>query len=113
MMLVTLAQTKARLRIDYDTDDADYTAMIHEASAMILNYLKSGADNFLDSAGSVITDSNDNPLYIPYSVQSATMLLVGYLDRGRDGDPDKAFSMGELPVAVTAQIYQLRDPALA
>jgi hypothetical protein len=33
------------------------------------------------------------------------------MDRGRSGDPDKAFSLGMLPVAVTAQIYSMRDPA--
>lgn len=113
MMLVTLAQVKARLRIDYTDDDADYTAMIHEASGMIINYLKAQASTFLDSMDEVITDSNGDPLYIPYPIQSATILLVGYMDRGRDGDPDKAFSLGELPVAVTAQLYQLRDPAIA
>ena len=66
-------------------------------------------DFFLDSAGDVIVDSNDEPVGIPYEVQCAVLILVGYLYRNRD--TNDGFDPGYLPAPVTALLYPLRDPA--
>lgn len=111
MMLVTLAQAKGHLRVDFNDEDNDIELKIKAASAAVLNYLKSGADSFLDSSGDVIEDSN-GPI-VPAEVQAATLQLVGYFWKYRDGTPAGAFQMGYLPPDVTALLYPLRDPALA
>lgn len=114
MMLVSLAETKQWLRIDYSDDDTRYTAMIQSATRTIMGFLKEeGYADFADSTGTLILDSDDVAIGVPSDVKAATMILVGYLDRGPDGDPDKAFTQGYLPPAVTAHIWHRRDPALA
>lgn len=113
MKLVTLAQVKTRLRIDSDDADADMEDMIEAASGAVLNYLKSGADYFLDTAGEVIVDTDGDPLGVPAVVQTATLVLVGYFTRYRDENPDGEYEMGYLPKPVMALLYPLRDPALA
>lgn len=112
VMLVSLAQAKDHLEWDNSDRDDFLTLKIHSASALVLNYMKNGADAFTDSAGEPIEDSNGNPLGIPYEVQAATLLMVGHLVKNRDGDPDKAYSHGMLPNDVTALIYVHRIPSL-
>lgn len=112
VMLVSLDQAKQHLRVDTSDDDGDIALKIHAASGAVLNYIKSGPDNFLDSSGEVIVDSSDNPIGIPFEVQAATLLLVGYFYKDRDGDPDKAYEMGYLPKPVTALLYPFRDPVI-
>lgn len=112
VMLVSLQQAKDHLRIDTSDGDNDLTLKIHAASGAVLNYIRSGADEFTDSAGDAIVDSNGNPLGIPYEVMAATLLMIGYLYKDRDADPDKAYQMGYLPPAVTALLYPHRDPIL-
>ena len=113
MMLVSLAQGKNHLRVDNDDEDNDLTLKIHAASAAVLNYLKSGANKFLDSNGEVEIDSNDDPVGVPYEVSAATLLMLGFLYKDRDENADGAFEPGYLPRPVTALLYPLRQPALA
>lgn len=113
MMLVTLEQARQHLRSDSVDDDLDLTEKIMGASNAVLNYLKSGADAFLDSSGEVITDSSGDPVGVPYAVRAATLLMVGYLYRYRDENESGEFERGYLPAPVTALLYPLRDPALA
>lgn len=110
MMLVTLDEALRQLNQPVDQDQ-EITLFIHAASGAVLNYLKSGADYFLDSAGLVITDSNDEPVGVPYEVKAAVLILVGYLYRNRD--TNDGFEPGYLPAPVTALLYPLRDPACA
>lgn len=110
MMLITLSDALNHLNHP-QAQNPEITIYIHAASAAVLNYLKSGADSFLDSAGEVITDSNDEPVGVPYEVRAAVMILVGYLFRNRD--TNDGFNAGYLPAPVTALLYPLRDPALA
>lgn len=110
-MLVTLAQAKEHLRIVHASDDADLIGKIHAASAAVLTYLKEGAASFLDSSGQVEVDSSGEPVGVPYNVQIATLIMVGYLNKDRDEDPAHAYEMGYLPKPVTALLYPLRDPA--
>lgn len=113
MMLVSLASAKNHLNMDHDSDDGLISLYIQAASAMVINYLKGGADAFLNSSGDVEMDSQDEPVGVPYEVQAATLLMVGHLYRDRDGDAEKAFEMGYLPKPVMALLYPLRDPALS
>lgn len=111
-MLVTLEQAKAHLRVDTDAGDGDLELKIKAASRAVLRYLKNGADPFTDSAGEPYEDTDGVALNIPEDVQDATLMMLGYLDRTRDSDPEKAFEMGCLPRPVMALLYPLRDPAL-
>ncbi|WP_447639575.1 head-tail connector protein [Pandoraea norimbergensis] len=111
MMLVTLEQVKAHLRIVHSSDDDDLTGKIHAASALVVQYLKEGAMEFLDSSGSVEIDSAGDPVGVPDDVQVATLIMVGYLNKDRDEDPDRAYEMGYLPKPVMAMLYRKRDPA--
>lgn len=110
MMLVTLEQVKAHLRIVHSSDDDDLTGKTHAASAAVLAYLKDGAV-FLDSSGQVEVDSSGDPIGVPYNVQIATLIMVGYFNKDRDEDTDRAYETGYLPKPVTALLYPLRDPA--
>lgn len=110
--LVTLEQASDHLRRDTTDDDNDLQLKISAASAAVLNYLKGGADDILDSDGQVPTDSDGEPI-APFEVKAATLLMVGYLYKDRDSDEDKAYEMGYLPKPVTALLYPLRKPALA
>jgi len=76
-MLVTVEQTAAHLRIDDYTDEAlDLNFKIQAASAIILDYLEMSIDDFGDS------DSDGRE--VPYSIQAATLLLIGDMHRYRD-----------------------------
>lgn len=112
VMLVSLTQAREHLRVDSTDEDNDLTLKIHAASGAVLNYIRNGADVFTDSAGDPILDSNDSPIGIPFEIQAATLLMLGYLYRDRDGDPDKAYEMGYLPRPVTALLYPYRVPSL-
>jgi hypothetical protein len=108
-MLITLAQARAHLRVDGDADANDLTLKIHAASAVVLNYLKSGVERLYDSAGFIPLDSAGDP-DVPYEVYAATCLMLGYLYKQRDESTD--FQMGFVPPAVTALLYPLRDPVV-
>ena len=108
MKLVTLIDAANHLRTD--NDDPMLDLYVEAASAAVLNYLKDGAEIFLDSAGVVPEDSNGDPVGVPYEVRAATLLQVGYLYKNRDTSED--YQMGYLPAAVTALLYPLRTPAL-
>lgn len=112
VMLVSLAQAKEHLRVDDADNDNDLILKIHAASAAVLNYIRNGADVFTDSSGEPIVDSNGNPIGIPYDVQAATLLMIGYLYRMRDNNEDGEFEMGYLPKPVTALLYVYRVPSL-
>jgi hypothetical protein len=112
VMLVTLAAAKDHLRIDNSDDDNDLTLKIHAASGAVLNYIRNGADEFTDSSGEPILDSNGVPVGIPFEIQAATLLLLGYLFKDRDGDPDKAFTHNYLPMGVISLLTFWRDPTL-
>jgi hypothetical protein len=113
MMLVTLDQGKSHLRVDFEDEDNDITLKIHAASGAVLNYLKSGANIFLDSNGDLEFDSNEEPVGVPFEVKAATLLMLGFLYKDRDENADGAFQQGYLPMPVTALLFPLRDPAIA
>lgn len=114
MMLVTLQQASDHLRRDTTADNTDLTLKIHAASGMVMNYIQGpGIDGFTDSFGDVFVDSQGEPLDVPYEVQAATLLMVGYLYKNRDENADGAFDRGYLPAPVCAILTPFRDPSVA
>lgn len=113
MKLVSLEQAKRHLRVDFDDEDNDIELKVHAASGAVLNYLKSGADVFLDSSGDVPEDSAGDPVGVPFEVQAAALLMLGYLYKDRDTNAGGEYEQGYLPKPVTALLYPLRDPAFA
>lgn len=122
MMYVTLARAKQHLNMDHDLDDVLIDAYIRASSEAVKNYLKSASpyDVERDSNDDPVLDSSGDPIYavdsngdkiVRYAVQAATLLMVGFLYKDRDENPDEAFQMGYLPKPVTALLYSLRDPA--
>lgn len=123
MMYVTLERGKQHLNMDHDLDDVLITAYIGAASGAVKNYLKSASayeverdsndDPILDSSGdpTYVVDSSDDKV-VKYEVQAAVLLMLGFLYKDRDENPDSAFDRGYLPKPVTALLYPLRDPAL-
>lgn len=117
-MLVTLQQAKDHLRIDTDDADTDLTLKIEGASGAVLNHLK-GKNRFVqevDGDGEPVVDADGNPVYTDVvlpEVQSATLLMVGYLNKDRDNDKDHEYEQGSLPRPVTALLAMLRRPTLA
>lgn len=109
--LVSLHEVKSRLHFDFDSgavdEDFNIQAMIEAASESIVAYLGANADVFLDTAGEAVAD------LVPARVKTATVILVGILLRGVDGDKDKDFAHGYLPVPVISLLYQMRDPTVA
>lgn len=123
MMYVTLERGKQHLNMDHDLDDVLITAYIGAASGAVKNYLKSASPYEVerDSNDDPILDSAEDPIYVvdssgdkvvKYEVQAAVLLMLGFLYKDRDENPDQAFAQGYLPKPVTALLYPLRDPAL-
>lgn len=124
MMYVTLERGKQHLNMDHDLDDVLITAYIGAASGAVKNYLKSASPYEVerDSNDDPILDSAEDPIYVvdssgdkvvKYEVQAAVLLMLGFLYKDRDENPDQAFAQGYLPKPVTALLYPLRKPALA
>lgn len=114
MMLVSLEAAKDHLRVDNDDEDSDLTLKIAGASAAVLRYLKSdGIADFADSSGELMLDSSGVAEGVPFEVQAATLLMLGYLYKDRDNDAGHEYETGYLPRPVTALLYGRRDPACA
>jgi hypothetical protein len=118
-------------------DDADLALKIAGASAAVMNYLKNYRNVWVqeyeaDTDGQWVLDSNfdripatdtdGKPIYqtdtngqriVADPIKSATLLLIGYLYKDRDENPEEAYEQGFLPKPVTALLYPLRDPALS
>lgn len=123
MMYVTLARAKQHLNMDHDEDDNLIEVYVQASSGAVKNYLKSASPYEVerDSNDDPILDSSGDPVYVvdssgdklvSYPVQAAVLLMVGFLYKDRDENPDSAFDRGYLPRPVTALLYSLRDPAL-
>jgi len=117
MRLITLAQASAHLRRDTEDDDSDLLLKIEAASEMVLDYIGSGAEAWTDSSGLPIEDSNGEAMDVPKRVQSAVLMLTGYLYRERDASMENQvptqWGYGYLPIGVTALLYPLRRPTVA
>ncbi|ENY6970505.1 head-tail connector protein [Escherichia coli] len=103
--LVTLEEAKLHLRIDDDYGDSDLTLKIQGGSAAILSYIQGSRALVVDDSGKLI---DGEPLT---RVQTALLVLLGYLDRNRGGEEEK-LKQGELPFSVSMLIYDLRKPTI-
>lgn len=123
MMYVSLQRAKQHLNMDHDQDDVLIEAYIGAASEAVKNYLKSASPYEVerDSNDDPVVDSSGDPIYVvdssdekqvKYAVQAAVLLMVGFLYKDRDENPDQEFQRGYLPRPVTALLFPLRDPAL-
>jgi len=104
--LVTLEQAKLHLRVDEDYGDADLTLKIQGGSAAILSYIQGSRDKIVDAQGELLDGEELR------RVQTAMLVLLGYLDRNRGGEEEEKLQQGELPFAVTMLIYDLRRPTI-
>ena len=90
-----------RLRIDSCHEDPDLYAMIEEASATVLRYIKYGS---VDEDGNPIHDFSSS---VPRDIQSATLLIIGELRKEREAGSDP------MSQAVIDILTPYRDPTLA
>ena len=104
--LVTLEEAKMHLRIDDDYGDSDLTLKIQGGSAAILSYIQGSRSLVVDDSGKFI---DGEPLT---RVQTALLVLLGYLDRNRGGEEEEKLKQGELPFSVSMLIYDLRKPTI-
>lgn len=104
--LVTLEEAKMHLRIDDDYGDSDLTLKIQGGSAAILSYIQGSRALVVDDVGNLI---DGEPLT---RVQTALLVLLGYLDRNRGGEEEEKLKQGELPFSVSMLIYDLRKPTI-
>lgn len=106
-LLVSLSQAKARLRIDGSSGDTDYTLMLTQAQALVLDYVKQQYDDDWADTVDAWTDAT-----VPDQVAVAILLMFGWLDAHR-GDDTATLEMGQLPMPVVATLWRLRDPGMA
>lgn len=104
--LVTLSQAKEHLRIDDDASDDDLLLKIQSGSAAILSYIQGSRERVVEGNGRLV---EGEPLK---RVQAALLVLLGYLDRNRNGEEEEKLNQGELPLSVTMLIYDLRRPTI-
>lgn len=96
-MLVDLESAKRHLRRDDDDDDTRIVATIHQASAIVLDFLKISQDSYSGTDGDLFG--------VPLMVEAATLLVIENLYDHPEIDP--------LSEAVRSILHRLRDPALA
>ncbi len=104
--LVTTEMARMHLRIDDDYGDADLLLKIQGGSAAILSWLQGGRSLVTDDDGNLI---DGEPLK---RVQTALLILLGWLERNRGGEEGDKLSPGELPYSVTMLINDLRKPVI-
>lgn len=98
--LCSVEDVKKVFRISTADDDDLIELLIKAASASVIQHLKGRAQELIGSGE------------VPYPIQMATIILVGYWFRNPDRDPDQEYKQGYLPRPVTAILYPFRDPAL-
>jgi hypothetical protein len=104
--LVTLDEAKMHLRIDEDYGDSDLKLKIQGGSAALLAYIQGSRDKVVDENGDLIDGEQLTRM------QTALLVLLGYMDRNRGGEEEEKLKQGELPYSVTMLIYDLRRPTI-
>lgn len=112
MMLITIEQAKAQVRVVHDAEDGEITELIEDASEAIVGYMKDAADVFLTTGGDVIDEA------VPADVRSACKLEVAHLFKNREGQSDSKipdqYGYGyPLCAAAIAKLYRYRTPTFA
>lgn len=98
--LCSVEDVKKVFRISTNDDNEMIQLLIHAASASVVAHLKGRAAEVLGTGD------------VPYPIQMATIILVGYWYRNPDRDPDQEYERGYLPRPVSSILYPFRDPAL-
>lgn len=100
MALISLEQAKAHLRVVSSDEDDDIARKVEQASAVVLDYLKSQA----------VAGWSDGTVTVPGHVEAATMVMLTHLyeNRGDDMAADE-----DAWKAVERLLMRSRDPALA
>lgn len=112
-LIVTIAEARAWLKLDEGEPDAVISRALSAASRKIVRYLKWQAGSIL-VIDSPPNSPPDDLSTVPDDVAMAVLVLAGIYLKERDGDEGEMFSdLGQLPKAVTALLYDLRDPTLA
>lgn len=78
MSILTLAEAKIHLRVDQSTEDTTIQIYIDAATEYV--------ENFLNRQ---VPGMNESPQYIPSSIKSAALLIVGDLYENREGAGEK------------------------
>jgi len=104
---VTLEEAKNHLRTDSDDGDDDLQLKIYAASASILDYIQGSRDLIVNDDGEVIEGAPELQ-----RVKMATLILIGILDRTRNGEEESVYRQGYLPFSVSSLIYSLRKPTI-
>lgn len=106
MAIVDFDTAKEHLRITHNTLDAEILTKLEHASAIVVDYLKKpvGTWELGDVSQHSSGDSGENA---PYPVEAATLLVLGALMEGREGEDQI------LTQAVKDLLHRYRDPALA
>lgn len=100
MALVTLERAKDHLRVTSTVEDNEIDRKVEQASAIILDYLGSRADD----------GWSDGTVDVPGPVETATLLMLTHLYENR-GDDMKADE--DAWKAIERVLMRSRDPALA
>lgn len=105
MMLVSIEQAKAHLRVDHDDEDADLTLKCVAAGEIVVDFLKLKELPAAWTAGESFSPPENT---VPALIQAAVLEVVGELYRNREA------SVGDiLSEKVKSVLWRHRDPALA
>lgn len=112
ILLVPVADLKAKLRIDFTDDDDILESYLLSASMAVIRHIKGNASEYLtiDSPPNSPPNGLDD---VPADIQQATLMLAMIWYRSPDHDTDGAFADGSLPPPVMALLRPYRDPTMA
>ena len=106
MNIVTLQEVKSHLRIDHDFDDADLQLKINAATAAVFDHVKSWVERFQGDE----TKLKQSPDF--YRVKDAILILIGIIDRDREGVDIALYPQGLLPYPVTCLLGSMHQPTI-
>lgn len=110
--IITLEEAKAHLRVTGTRFDSDYLLKTYAANAAINAYLQITDEDSPSLIPWGSTDDND----VPLDVKAAALIVLGTLDKARDGvltpGSDRS-SLSPISQAVQDLLRPYRDPPLA
>jgi len=106
--LVTIAEVKGSLKFDESTvDDARISLLIGAASLSILRYIRSDGAEYRNSNGDIVAGNVED------DIKTATIMLVGIMDRNADANEGGIFKSDYLPANIESLLHSRRGPAFA
>lgn len=113
--LVTLAEAKQRLRITSSDEDADLSALLVEAQAIVLRYISQRRSDDGSPSWADTVEAWDEET-VPADIRAAILRQTAELHRFRGDDPSTASPArqpGRLSDAVESILVSYRDPAVS